>query len=360
MSVAPLPYAPPIEPDETLWSWTTRVALYHGWSADEFLTVLGFGASGWENYFRQADVDCATPTELVDCLAEATGYSRELLVSHVATASTSTLWLDDRVSFCEVCWLENTVPYIRRAWLDAWCIDCPVHDCPLVTITEVRRPRFAADWNVAWSGRADWAERTCAPYSLGIGRDLPRREVRILRPLGAVERSAPITGSTSAAQGRPADRYERSLVLLSGKRFGEWSIVRAYFDVAERLQWRNVEKGFDSQRPLLDPLGSLNLRSGAIRIGRALFDILFDQSYREPRIADPLHTWMGGLFGRPRRWLMAELATLPTSVVERWKRKFEWTDEFEWLRAASSPRTSAMEGRPCALPPSQAALRPTP
>jgi hypothetical protein len=53
MQIERLAYSPAIRADETLWSWLTRVALYHGWSADEFLTLLGFGAPSWNDHFRR-------------------------------------------------------------------------------------------------------------------------------------------------------------------------------------------------------------------------------------------------------------------------------------------------------------------
>lgn len=346
MSVEPLAFAPPLEPDETLWSWTTRVALYHGWSADQFLMLLGFGTNRWESYFRQADMDCGTPPEIIERLANATGYPYELLNSHVVAPSPSNLWLDDRVAFCEACWSADAVPYVRRAWINAWCIECAVHRCSLLTIKEVRRPRYAADWNAAWSRRPDWAERTralCTPASTqrGVSSNLG-----ILRPLGAIDRVTLAPPARDENVRVATEECERRLVLLCGKSFGEWSMVRAYFDVAERLQWRNVENGYDPQRRLLEPLGSLDLRSGAIRLGRALFDILFDQPYREPRLAGPLRSWVGGLFGRPRGWLMEALAVWPSSVAERWKRQFEWTDEFDWIRCKLPDRNARNTGSP--------------
>lgn len=338
--LGPLPYAPPIEADESLWSWITRIALYHGWSADELLLLLGVGTSSWESYFRQPDVDCGAPPGLIDRLAEVTGFSRALLANHMIKPSPSTLWLDERVAFCETCWSEDAIPYVRRAWLDAWCIDCPVHGCPLVMIEEVRRSRHAADWNAAWSCRIDWAERSRAPCSPGIRQDFMSGERRMMRPLGAFERATVLVSRAEGeVAGSPVGEYERRLVLLSGKRWGEWSLVRAYFDAHEVLQWRNSARGYDPGQGVVEPLGSLNLRSGAIRIGRTLFDVLFDRAYREPRIAGPVRCWVGGLFDRPRVWLMKELATWPTPVVERWKRKFEWTDELEWLRLARSENT---------------------
>lgn len=333
MPLEPLPYAPPIEAEESLWSWITRVALYHGWLPDHFLLELGFAESKWESYFRHPDVDCAAPDDLIDRLAEVTEYSRTLLANHVIEPSPSTLWLDDRVAFCETCWSEDPTPYVRRSWLDAWCIDCPLHGCSLVTLPELKRPRRAADWNAAWSCRADWAEPTRATCTAEIRRSLMSTQHRIPRPVGAVDRAADLPPpSTDAAGSAAMNAVERRLVLLCGKAWGEWSIVRAYFNVENRLQWRNTDHGYDPQRPVLEPLGSLDLRSGAIRLGRAMFDILFDQPYREPRIADSLRSWMGGLFNRPRQWLMMELAAWPEPIVTRWKQKFEWCNELEWRR----------------------------
>jgi TniQ len=107
MQIEQLAYSPAIQADETLWSWLTRVALYHGWSADEFLRLLGFGASSWDDHFRQVDVDCGSPNELLDRLAAVTGFNRSLLLAHQVESSARTLWLDDRVAFCESCWTDG-------------------------------------------------------------------------------------------------------------------------------------------------------------------------------------------------------------------------------------------------------------
>lgn len=108
----------------------------------------------------------------------------------------------------------------------------------------------------------------------------------------------------------------------------------------EPIAWRNAERGDDSGRPVIEPVGSLALRSGAIRIGRTLADVLFERTYREPRIGGPLRRWVSDLYGKPRGWLMRELPTWPAPVRKRWKRQFEWGAEFEWLRYAPSATPS--------------------
>lgn len=96
MQIERLAYSPAIQADETLWSWLTRVSMYHGWSADEFLRLLGFGAP-WDDHFRQVDVDCAAPSELLGRLASVTGFDCSLLVAHQVEPSTKTLWLDEKL-----------------------------------------------------------------------------------------------------------------------------------------------------------------------------------------------------------------------------------------------------------------------
>jgi hypothetical protein len=73
------------------------------------------------------------------------------------------------------------------------------------------------------------------------------------------------------------DVFEKRLVLLAGRSWGEFSLVHALFDLHERVAWRNTAQGYDPERPLTEPVGSLTIRSGAIRIGPALADILFDK-----------------------------------------------------------------------------------
>jgi hypothetical protein len=353
-----LAYSPAIESDETLWSWMTRVGLYYGWSADEFLRLMGSSEVSWEGYFRQLDVDCDAPADLLERLAEITGFELLDLKSHQVERRSSTLWLDDRVAFCETCWSDTTamvVPYVRRAWLDAWCIDCPIHGNPLVTIAKVYRPRYAADWNAAWASRPDWAEGTNAVCTQSNAELVGRGAFVIVRPPGAVasHRFGTDAGKGSSAQTANADQVarqvptpeplERQLVLLAGRRWGEFSLARAFFDVHERISWRNAHTGYDPERPVVEPVGTLTMRSGAIRIGRALFDILLERTYREPRIADPLRRWISGMFGKPRQWLISDVSGLAPSVRLQWKRQFEWEDEFEWVRGArAAPMMTAV------------------
>ena len=110
--------------------------------------------------------------------------------------------------------------------------------------------------------------------------------------------------------------------------------MRAFFNIREGIAWRNSVRGYDPKQPVLEPVGSLVIRSGAIRIGRALSDILFERPYRESRIANRLRWWISGLYGKPRRWLQAEILTWPVSERARWKRQFEWGDELEWSQSA--------------------------
>lgn len=352
MIIEQLAYSPAIQDDETLWSWITRVAIYHGWSADQFLRLLGLGAVARDDHFRQVDVDCGTPESLLDRLAAVTGFDRRVLAAHQVTRSPSTLWLDDRVAFCESCWTEvaaNAVPYVRRSWLDAWCIDCPLHGKPLVTIKQIYRRRHGADWNAAWASRADWAQRTnalCTPSTTELFGCGP---LVIVRPPGAVARES---GSQAAAHTREPrcgqigndslasgshtspESYEKRLVLLAGRRWNEFSLVRAFFDIREGIAWRNSPQGHDARKPVIEPVGSLVIRSGAIRIGRALADILLERPYREPHIANALRRWISDLYGKPRRWLQAEILTWSAPERVRWKRVFEWGDELEWSQSA--------------------------
>ena len=75
-------------------------------------------------------------------------------------------------------------------------------------------------------------------------------------------------------------------------------------------------------------------------------DILFDRPYREPRIANPLRRWIGTLYGKPRVYLLRELAGWPAPLRERWKRQFEWGDEYEWLRHAPPKGGAVTSGSP--------------
>ena len=68
--------------------------------------------------------------------------------------------------------------------------------------------------------------------------------------------------------------FKRRLALLAGRRRNDLSLVRAFFQFHEPIPWRNTEQGHDCERPVIEPLGSLALRSAAIRIGRILTDVL--------------------------------------------------------------------------------------
>jgi hypothetical protein len=338
LALDPLPFVPRPYEDETLWSWVTRTALYWGLTADEFLQRLGVIADVWDQDSQNMDLDCSPPSEFIQRLSQVTGVPREFIERHVVSQSPSTLLLDDRVAFCERCFDDLAVtgsPYVKAAWLDAWCIRCPIHRWPLCTVHEARRALQGGDWNRIWAVKPLWASATLAMQPDAHPGIIDHSEALLWYPpteclptdgLSRYQRGADRAARRGevGAVGRPQDVFERSLVLLAGRVFSDFSMARAFFSLAQRLTWRHTVSGFDSTESLDEPSGSLAIRSGAMQIGEALLDILLERSSRRARFTDDIRMLVRGLNRSTQRLILDELMDWPPEMRDRWTDSFGW------------------------------------
>jgi hypothetical protein len=334
----PLPFVPRPYEDETLWSWVTRTALYWGLTADEFLQRLGVVAGVWGQYSQNMDLDCSPPADFIRRLSQVTGLSCEFIEGRIVPRGLSTLLLDDRVAFCERCFDELAVtgsPYVKAAWLDAWCIRCPIHRWPLCTVHEARRARQGADWNRIWAVKPHWASTTLAVQPDSHPGVIDHSEALLWYPptqclptegLNRYQRKSVRVAPIDEAAGttRPQDSFERSLVLLAGQVFSDFSMARAFFSVDQRLAWSNTASGLDGTESLSEPLGSLAIRSGAIQVGEVLFDILLQRSPRRTQLAQGIRVLVRGLNGSTQRLILDELVDWPPETCARWTASFGW------------------------------------
>ena len=284
------------------------------------------------------DLDCSPPVEFIWRLSQVTGVSREFIAGRVIARSPSTLLLDDRVAFCERCFDELAAtgsPYVKAAWLDAWCIRCQIHHWPLCTVHEARRARQGADWNRIWAVKPHWAGTTLAvqpdPHPGVIDHSdvflwYPPTECLPTDGLNRYQRGAAHEAPIGEADavGRPQDGFERSLVLLAGRVFSDFSMARAFFSVDQRLIWCHTASGFDSTEPLDEPSGSLAIRSSAIQIGTALLDILLERSSRRTGFTHDIRMLIRGLNRSTQRLILDELVDWPPEMCDRWADSFGW------------------------------------
>lgn len=332
-----LPFVPKRLSDETLWSWITRIALYYGWTADDFLSMLkDEDDDTWSDTFRDPDFDVDPPISILRRLSQFTQIPAETIRSWRVTRSTSLLWIDDRTAFCPACFSAlGAVPYVRSAWIDAWAIDCEIHRRPLISIRGTRRARRLPDWSAAWGAERGWAlAANVRRRARGEGArvEIPPTLNPIRHYCGSDE-SASIPIHTY----RPQDAFERELVLLAGMTHNGFSIARTYYDLREELQWRNTPRGFDANIPVTEPVGRLSLRAGAIVIGAALFDLLTGRAVRDPDTANPLRRTLSELHGRPRQWLTSRILSWPRTRQRAWADLFEWPTDTERQRAQARP-----------------------
>ena len=339
----PLPFAPRLYADETLWSWMTRTALYWGFSAEEFLIGLGSSSEVAASPSVTPDFDCAPSRVLTERLSYVTGVPQEVIRSHIIARHSALLWPEGRAAFCELCFDElavNGSPYVRRAWLDAWCIQCPRHRVPLCTVQQTDPAHRPIDWNRIWTAKRAWASATLARYPDPHPAVIQHSEVQLwypplqcLRPDG-LDRYPRNAAARPAARspesrGRPENPFERQLVILAGQVFSDFSMARAFFSIRDRLTWRNTGRGLDPA----EPLGTLALRSGAIRIGAALADVLLRRPARNAALTVAIRDLVRGLNRATQRLINAELALWPSVWCDRWVAVFGWPDRPRVIRS---------------------------
>lgn len=240
--------------------------------------------------------------------------------------------------FCERCFDELAVtgsPYVKAAWLDAWCIRCPIHRWPLCTVHEAHRARQGADWNRIWAVKPQWAGTTLAVQPDSHPGVIDHSDVFLWYPpteclptdgLNRYQRESVRMAPLDEAAGttRPQDSFERSLVLLAGQVFSDFSMARAFFSVDQRLIWRHTASGFDSTESLDEPSGSLAIRSSAMQIGGALLDILLERSSRRTGFTHDIRMLIRGLNRSTQRLILDELVDWPPEMCARWADSFGW------------------------------------
>jgi hypothetical protein len=126
-----LPWAPAPFLDESLGSWLRRCA--EGYVISEFAFASAVLALDQKPPPPgKCDWDTEPPPELLDSLARHTPYRLAELEDLVTPRRPSTLPPSMRDGYCPICFQEDQRRgsfYTRRAWLDAWTIWCPTHQC---------------------------------------------------------------------------------------------------------------------------------------------------------------------------------------------------------------------------------------
>jgi TniQ len=137
-AIAKLPFIPAPFLDETFGSWFRRCAnAYHTSSSHLMSSILNTaGAASVED---PVDWDTDPPEVLLESLARQTTLMQSELEYLIVRQGPGTLPPLLRDTYCLACFdkdLASKEPYIRRAWLDAWTITCPIHGCLLGRFSE--------------------------------------------------------------------------------------------------------------------------------------------------------------------------------------------------------------------------------
>jgi hypothetical protein len=126
-----LPWAPAPFLDESFGSWLHRCA--EGYAVSEFAFASAVLALDQKPPpLGKCDWDTEPPAELLESLARHTPYRLSELEELVTPIRPSTLPPSMRDGYCPICLQEDQrrgTYYMRRAWLDAWMIRCPMHQC---------------------------------------------------------------------------------------------------------------------------------------------------------------------------------------------------------------------------------------
>jgi hypothetical protein len=128
-----LPLVPAPFLDESFGSWLRRCA--DSYVVTEFAfasTVMALDEKPPPS--ARCDWDTEPPAELLDSLARHTPFRLAELRHLIHPKGPATLAPSMRDAYCPKCFVDDQragLYYTRRAWLDAWSIWCPVHECLL-------------------------------------------------------------------------------------------------------------------------------------------------------------------------------------------------------------------------------------
>ena len=132
---ARIPCLPKPFDDELLSSWLQRCAVNHGMDSSKtfvagVLRSEGMRALSWE----VSDLDTETPLRVITALARRTAVCEQQLMRMMVKKGPHVLFQRHRDAYCPRCFqedVERRAIYIRRQWIDSWCLQCEVHGCLL-------------------------------------------------------------------------------------------------------------------------------------------------------------------------------------------------------------------------------------
>jgi hypothetical protein len=131
--IASIPYIPMPYRQETFGSWIWRCSRAYCTSRSAFMRFI-LATAGAELIDAPTDWDTDPPLAFLTALTSVAPLQLSELTNLVVLKGPATLAPAYRDAYCPQCFREDEVRgtiHMRRAWLDAWTIECPRHECIL-------------------------------------------------------------------------------------------------------------------------------------------------------------------------------------------------------------------------------------
>jgi hypothetical protein len=319
LSLIPMPFG-----DETFGSWFGRCAdSYRTTRTELMMAILKLN----EGPRVPADFDWDTdpPAHLLKTIAKLTPVSvseMEYLIVHKGPATLPPKYRD---TYCPECFKQDRsidAIYYRRAWLDAWTIHCPVHQCLL--------GRFSAYLYTDYLGReTGFPAGVYAAHPL----DIPTREQPTVRDIG-LRKLVPRGSSRRRFDCSSPDYWfdpdmlrsvvGRDLLIIAGSEqamyltfelFGEFRSTRFVWHDSnnEPLWWPDIRH----------PIGSIDTRVPAAQLAGMMWNC-FRESKASARYFRRVVTAVKGSLS------LRQGKRHPYDVTKRWSRveRDRWTAVF--------------------------------
>ena len=124
------PIRPPPQDEEVFSGWLARIGQAHGITPRQFVSQLRANA-----HAGNRDLDSHPSYELIAEVSRRTSirYARIVKMTlrwHAVApmfSSGSALLSADTFAYCPLCWVNDPVPYVRRAWRLTWMPVCMLH-----------------------------------------------------------------------------------------------------------------------------------------------------------------------------------------------------------------------------------------
>lgn len=274
---ASIPYIPMPYQQETFGSWIWRCSRAYCTSRSRFMEII-LDTARAKRIEAPEDWDTAPPPVLLKALTHLAPLQLSELTNLVVSKGPATLAPAYRDAYCPQCFREDQLRgtiHLRRAWLDAWTLECPRHACIL--------GRFSGFECRDNSGRiTNFPTRFGRePTDEGHVRDNP---VVCEVPLPPIR----LADTDRAAKGRGVTRWfdptmldsvaGRDLIVMAGSDYA-CLIYRELFgcDRSWKQVWHDADNKALQWPDIHHPLGTIGMRIPAAYLAALIWNCLYQR-----------------------------------------------------------------------------------